>query len=178
MASCNRGISQNCDKNFKNLFHTQSLLSGPDRVPMPVKKKKNSSTPGQALVKNVRRSKLSGRRFDDLPSHALPEKSVTEPGNLEDFLAEAELAERAFEAERETKVFQVSETTGTLVALVDEDEEDENSEDDSLLFETKMPRRPQWIEGETSPEELDKMERDSFLEWRRNLAQLETKAKE
>ena len=35
-----------------------------------------------------------------------------------------------------------------------------------------IPRRPVWVEG-TTKEELDRAEKDSFLNWRRNLAQIE-----
>ena len=35
-----------------------------------------------------------------------------------------------------------------------------------------IPRRPQW-NSETTAEELETAERDSFLEWRRRLAQLQ-----
>jgi large subunit GTPase 1 len=111
----------------------------------------------------------------------MPGKSVTELGNLEDFLAEAELAGRDFEADRDAKVFQVAEGTGTLVAL-DLGEEDEDGEiyDEGVFeedeFAVTMPRRPHWVEGETTADELERMEKDSFLEWRRGIAKLEQKA--
>jgi large subunit GTPase 1 len=35
-----------------------------------------------------------------------------------------------------------------------------------------VPRRPQW-DNSTTPEELDRMERESLLEWRRGLAELQ-----
>lgn len=36
-----------------------------------------------------------------------------------------------------------------------------------------VPRRPKWEKGKTTSEELDRLEKDSFLEWRRQLAQLQ-----
>lgn len=36
-----------------------------------------------------------------------------------------------------------------------------------------VPRRPHWEKGVTTAQELDRLEKDSFLEWRRQLAQLQ-----
>ena len=40
---------------------------------------------------------------------------------------------------------------------------------DFIFQELSVPRRPKWTK-ETTPQELDMMERESFLEWRRNIA--------
>jgi hypothetical protein len=61
------------------------------------------------------------------------------------------------QAEREAKVFQVSESTGQLIQLDDDDEDEENEdeedeeEDDPHSqtdpFACSMPRRPNWEES-------------------------------
>lgn len=40
------------------------------------------------------------------------------------------------------------------------------------IYQLTVPRRPQW-DSTTTPAELDRAEKDSFLQWRRGLAQLE-----
>jgi len=94
-------------------------------------------------------------------------------------LAEAELAGREFEVERETTVF-FTDGSGKLVPQVDQERlntrlEGANEEEEDL-DELLMPRRPPWVAGQTSPEELDRMEKDAFLEWRRHVALSEAKA--
>ena len=46
------------------------------------------------------------------------------------------------------------------------------TEEERLIL-TKMPRRPKWVPNETTAEELDKIERMSFLEWRKSVAEAE-----
>ena len=52
-------------------------------------------------------------------------------------------------------------------------------EKDNTIYnyqDLKIPRRPVWNE-ETTPAELDRMEKDGFLKWRRELAAIEEASK-
>lgn len=103
-----------------------------------------------------------GRDFGRLNLH-----SVTEQTSLDDFLDTAALAEKDFVSEfSDIKIVEQERSNGILSesgkALV-ASAQDRNKE---ILC---IPRRPLW-DSNTSKEELDAMERESFLEWRRKLA--------
>lgn len=100
--------------------------------------------------------------------------SVLEASNLDDFIASAMMSERAFESHKENTV--VLGPDGVEMSL------DENgdisaaggrngiADDPDFDFEhMNVPRRPAWS-PEMSGEELDLLERKSFLEWRRGIA--------
>ena len=119
--------------------------------------------------------------------------SVLEMNDLDDFLIQAEMANREFASEKEQLVVLDSNTTVPLsegeMALYhnnysqpksirwgDEDLEvgqpssSQRGPPSSFVFqELSVPRRPAWTK-ETTPQELDIMERESFLEWRRGIA--------
>mmetsp|Transcript_22684 Transcript_22684/g.32008 ORF Transcript_22684/g.32008 Transcript_22684/m.32008 type:complete len:759 (-) Transcript_22684:100-2376(-) len=119
--------------------------------------------------------------------------SVLEVDNLSDFLAQAEMANRDFISEREQFVvldsvgaeykhgFEDKNQDGT-VRWADQEEEKRIEQEkinrayrDNFGFrELNVPRRPKWDKS-TTAEELDKMEKDSFLEWRRSIAEMEEK---
>jgi len=97
-------------------------------------------------------------------------QSVTEESNLESFLNTAEMAGREFTAERlNVQIVSAERSTGLLSA------EDaitvRNAQDENRVM-LRIPRRPKWDET-TSAEELDRAEKDAFLEWRRQLHELE-----
>ncbi|KAM8746020.1 large subunit GTPase 1 homolog [Acanthopagrus schlegelii] len=101
-------------------------------------------------------------------------QSVTEQSSMDDFLATAELAGTEFVAEKlNIKFVPVEARAGLLTA-------EEKSRLATLHEENKhflrIPRRPHWDES-TSPEALQQAEKDSFLEWRRELAELEEEQK-
>jgi len=139
--------------------------------------------PGAALIKGTRREKAQSHRarqrqaaVEASATAAVPQKSVTELGNLDDFLAEAELAGRDFEVERDTQLY-FANAQGKLVQSTEVHANDEDDDGQDVALEPlKMPRRPAWVPGQTSPEELDRMEKDAFLEWRRGVAASEAKA--
>ena len=98
-------------------------------------------------------------------------KSILELDDLTDFLGQAEMARREFASERERYV--VLDSTGTeyhrevepRVSWVDQ-----RPKKEAFVFsELSVPRRPPWDEN-TTPEELDIKEKESFLEWRRAIA--------
>ncbi|XP_065082239.1 large subunit GTPase 1 homolog [Ochlerotatus camptorhynchus] len=97
-------------------------------------------------------------------------QSVTEESSFQDFLRTAELAGTEFQAEKlnityvnpKSKVGLL--TTNERVAI-----ERKQVDKKSLL---KIPRRPKWTK-DTTAEELQTMENENFLEWRRGLAALQ-----
>lgn len=97
-------------------------------------------------------------------------QSVTEESSFQEFLRTAELAGTEFQAEKlnisyvnpKSKVGLL--TTNERVAI-----ERKQVDKKNLL---KIPRRPKWTK-ETTAEELQTMENENFLEWRRGLAALQ-----
>ena len=116
---------------------------------------------GRALT-NSRRQESRRRRAANRASKssAPAEISVTELSSLDDFLAQAQLSSRTFEAERRSNV-----------VVLDSRE----SKPPPPKFNPKslpIPRRPHW-DSCTTPSELASREASSFLEWRRGIAKLE-----
>lgn len=99
-------------------------------------------------------------------------RSITAQTNLDEFFEEVELAGRQFVTERRN------------VAVIDGNSKTElYNQHEKLAVQTKLdeieigdtltvPRRPKW-DSNTTPEQLDEMERLSFLAWRRKLARLQ-----
>ncbi|KAM7013186.1 large subunit GTPase 1 homolog [Tautogolabrus adspersus] len=101
-------------------------------------------------------------------------QSVTEQTSMDDFLATAELAGTEFVAEKLNIKFVPAEARAGLLS------EEERTRLKKLHEENKhflrIPRRPHWDQS-TSPDALQQAEKDSFLEWRRVLADLEEEQK-
>jgi large subunit GTPase 1 len=93
-------------------------------------------------------------------------RSVTEQGALDEFLATAELAGTDFTAEK-TNNFKLIHTDQRNPHLLSAAEESivlgKHRTHKSRLT---VPRRPEW-DSSTTPEELDALEREAFLKWRR-----------
>jgi len=98
-------------------------------------------------------------------------KSVLEVDNLSDFLGQAEMAGKEFSSEKER--FLVLESNASEYREIDNKKTIKwmDTEEKSLseLPELSFPRRPEW-NSKTSADELEKLERESFLEWRSRLA--------
>ncbi|CAM4606706.1 unnamed protein product, partial [Lepidochelys olivacea] len=93
-------------------------------------------------------------------------QSVTEQSSLEEFLATAELAGTEFAAEKLNIKFVPAEArTGLLTAEETKNIKKLHEENRQFLC---IPRRPSW-DRRTSAEKLKQAERESFLEWRRQL---------
>lgn len=104
--------------------------------------------------------------------HAEKNMSLLEIDHLDDFLAQAEMAGREFESEKAQ--FVVLDTHGTAYQPGQRHVkwQDEQSKIDVVQFsfeDLSLPRRPQW-DDTTTPQELDRMENESFLAWRRSIA--------
>ncbi|XP_062868702.1 large subunit GTPase 1 homolog [Trichomycterus rosablanca] len=101
-------------------------------------------------------------------------QSVTEQSSLDDFLATAELAGTEFVAEKLNVKFVPAEARSGLLTAEESKRLKKLHEDNKQFL--RIPRRPEWDEN-TSPELLQLAERESFLEWRRELARLEEEQK-
>lgn len=90
------------------------------------------------------------------------------------FLATAELAGTRFVAERlNAQIVSAQSCTGLLTAQEAQRVRQLHRENQEFL---RIPRRPHW-DRTTSAEDLKQAERESFLEWRRQLAHLEEEKK-
>lgn len=106
-------------------------------------------------------------------------QSVTHQGDLEEFLSTAQLADADFTAERRNvTVVQASGTASgsggrgrNPFLLSNQEEQEVLSKQDKNRKRLRVPRRPNWT-SKTTPDQLRKAEAESFLDWRRNLAQL------
>ncbi|KAK7749447.1 hypothetical protein SLS53_000020 [Cytospora paraplurivora] len=99
-------------------------------------------------------------------------RSITEQGALDEFLATAELAGTDFTAEKmnNVKIIHTDQKNPYLLSATEERNTlKKHKENRNKLT---VPRRPKW-DTSTTREELDALERESFLNWRRGLAELQ-----
>ncbi|KAF2031417.1 ribosome biogenesis GTPase-like protein Lsg1 [Setomelanomma holmii] len=99
-------------------------------------------------------------------------RSVTEQGALDEFLSTAELAGTDFTAEKmnNVKIIHKDQKNPYLLSATEErNVARKHKENKNRLT---VPRRPKWDEH-TTPQELDTRERESLLQWRRGLAELQ-----
>lgn len=95
-------------------------------------------------------------------------RSVLELEDVDDFLLQAEMAGREFMAEREGIVV-VDANSSAYRGPPAVQWADQTKSDGFVFKELMVPRRPAWDES-TTPAELDRAERQAFLEWRRAIA--------
>ncbi|KAM4549314.1 large subunit GTPase 1 homolog [Odontesthes bonariensis] len=101
-------------------------------------------------------------------------QSVTEQNSMDDFLATAEMAGTEFVAEKLNIKFVPAEARAGLLTAEEKTRLKQLHEENKHFL--RIPRRPHWDES-TSPDALQQAEKDSFLKWRRELAQLEEEQK-
>lgn len=99
-------------------------------------------------------------------------RSVTEQAALDEFLSTAELAGTDFTAEKMNNVKIIHTDQKNPYLLSAAEERAAVGKQKAHRNKLTVPRRPKWDET-TTPEQLDRMERDSLLEWRRGLAELQ-----
>lgn len=99
-------------------------------------------------------------------------RSVTEQGALDDFLSTAELAGTDFTAEKMNNVKIIHKDQKNPYLLTATEERNVTRKHKENKNRLTVPRRPHWDEN-TTPQELDTMERESILQWRRGLAELQ-----
>ncbi|OLY78849.1 Large subunit GTPase 1 [Smittium mucronatum] len=144
-----------------------------------VKAKINENGLGKAVI----RKRFNGQRRPDDDSTTLHTtelndgskwnrmQSITQQRDLEDFLLTAEMQEKDFTAEKQNvKIITSSSSNPFLLSA--EEESNTLKKHAENKYKLKVPRRPYWDES-TTPAELHKSERESFLGWRRELARLE-----
>ncbi|KAI1776463.1 P-loop containing nucleoside triphosphate hydrolase protein [Hypoxylon cercidicola] len=99
-------------------------------------------------------------------------RSVTEQGALDEFLATAELAGTDFTAEKMNNVKIIHTDQRNPYLLSATEERRVISKHAQHRARLTVPRRPKW-DSNTTADELDQLERESFLNWRRGLAELQ-----
>lgn len=99
-------------------------------------------------------------------------RSVTEQGALDDFLSTAELAGTDFTAEKMNNVKIIHSDQKNPYLLSAAEERGVVRKQNAKRARLTVPRRPKWDEN-TTPRELDEKERQSLLDWRRGLAELQ-----
>lgn len=100
-------------------------------------------------------------------------RSVTQENALDEFLNTAELADTDFTADRYKEVKIIKVDTSKNPYLLSKEQEAKlrelHQQNENKLT---VPRRPKWTQ-EMSKYELDKLEKQAFLNWRRDLAKLQ-----
>ncbi|KAI1966078.1 hypothetical protein LOZ58_000980 [Ophidiomyces ophidiicola] len=99
-------------------------------------------------------------------------RSITEQAALDEFLSTAELAGTDFTAEKMNNVKIIHTDQKNPYLLSAADERSAVSKHRQNKNRLTVPRRPKW-NSKTTPRQLDTMERENFLEWRRGLAELQ-----
>ncbi|WWC68660.1 uncharacterized protein I206_102591 [Kwoniella pini CBS 10737] len=143
---------------------------------MPPRTKAQSSGLGKALINRKAKEAVAPQESQLYTlDESNPLASVTHERDLDNFLANAALADHDFTTER-SKLRIISapnmpapETNPFLLTAQQEKEVVKKKVE--LANELTVPRRPPWTRKMTRLE-LEKQERDSFVEWRRDLAQL------
>ncbi|KAI8990496.1 P-loop containing nucleoside triphosphate hydrolase protein [Trametes punicea] len=141
----------------------------------------NPSGLGRAIInkksKDARIARETGLYTTDIDSTSRLQ-SITQERDLDEFLNTATLAGTQFTAERRNvKILSVASSAQQNPYLLTEEEErstlKKQSENKQRL---RVPRRPPWTKGMTTAQ-LDRQEKDAFLEWRRGLAELQERDK-
>ncbi|KAI9653337.1 MAG: hypothetical protein M1831_006042 [Alyxoria varia] len=125
--------------------------------------------------KGVVRTAQDGRTYITTPkqeSAAAKMRSVTEQPALDEFLSTAELAGTDFTAEKLNNVRIIHSDQKNPHLLSAAEERATVKKHNEKRSRLKVPRRPPWNER-MSRDQLDERERESFLEWRRSLAELQ-----
>ncbi|KAL2355745.1 nucleolar GTP-binding protein 2 [Cryomyces antarcticus] len=99
-------------------------------------------------------------------------RSVTEQAALDEFLSTAELAGTDFTAEKMNNVKIIHRDQKNPYLLSADEEKRAVKRQNANKKRLTVPRRPRWDEH-TTPAQLDERERESLLEWRRGLAELQ-----
>ncbi|KAF2786320.1 P-loop containing nucleoside triphosphate hydrolase protein [Melanomma pulvis-pyrius CBS 109.77] len=99
-------------------------------------------------------------------------RSVTEQAALDEFLSTAELAGTDFTAEKinNVKIIHKDQKNPYLLSAAEERATVRKHRENKTAL--TVPRRPPWDE-KTTPQQLDALERESLLQWRRGLAELQ-----
>ncbi|KAI9041658.1 ribosome biogenesis GTPase LSG1 [Aspergillus affinis] len=99
-------------------------------------------------------------------------RSITEQGALDEFLSTAELAGTDFTAEKMSNVKIIHGDQKNPYLLSASEERSAVKKHKENKNRLTVPRRPKW-DKTTTREQLESMERESLLNWRRGLAELQ-----
>ncbi|KAK5090028.1 hypothetical protein LTR05_000197 [Lithohypha guttulata] len=99
-------------------------------------------------------------------------RSITEQNPMDEFLSTAELAGTDFTAEKMNNVKIIHTDQRNPYLLSATEERGVRRKHAQNRGKLTVPRRPKWDEN-TTPRELDELERASLLEWRRGLAEVQ-----
>lgn len=94
--------------------------------------------------------------------------SVLEYDNLNEYILHAELSKQQYHVEHEQMIM-IDENTTKIPTSNNNDKTNNN---DFIYYELSMPRRPKW-NYHMKVEELERLENESFLLWRANIAKYE-----
>ncbi|KAK9704301.1 hypothetical protein K7432_010267 [Basidiobolus ranarum] len=147
---------------------------------MPLPKSKKLGNLGKAIIRD--RFKGNTRPRDDAttPMHTTDlddgpnwtkMQSITEEGDLDAFLRTAQLAGTEFTAEK-LNIKVVTNDYHNPFLLTQEKEQETLQKQEENRERLTVPRRPYWDKN-TTAEQLQRDERESFLDWRRDLAMLQ-----
>lgn len=138
-------------------------------------KGKSSMHRGSAAGQGITRVDESGQRYitnNKKDAAYMKMRSVTEQAALDEFLSTAELAGTDFTAEKLNNVKIIHRDQKNPYLLSAAEERAVVGRHRQNKDKLTIPRRPHWDE-QTTREELDHKERQSLLEWRRGLADLQ-----
>ncbi|KAJ5191686.1 Large subunit GTPase 1 [Penicillium cinerascens] len=99
-------------------------------------------------------------------------RSITEQAALDEFLSTAELAGTDFTAEKINNVKIIHTDQKNPYLLTPTEEKNKVQKHQKNKGRLTVPRRPKW-DSSTTPAQLEMMERESLLNWRRGLAELQ-----
>ncbi|KAJ5663414.1 Large subunit GTPase 1 [Penicillium longicatenatum] len=99
-------------------------------------------------------------------------RSITEQAALDEFLSTAELAGTDFTAEKVNNVKIIHADQKNPYLLSASEERNAQKKQQKNKGRLTVPRRPKW-DSTTTPQQLEMMERESLLDWRRGLAELQ-----
>ncbi|KAF3395756.1 Large subunit GTPase 1 [Penicillium rolfsii] len=99
-------------------------------------------------------------------------RSITEQAALDEFLSTAELAGTDFTAEKINNVKIIHSDQKNPYLLSASEEKKAVKKHQKNRGRLTVPRRPKW-DSSTTPQQLEMMERESLLDWRRGLAELQ-----
>ncbi|RAH77376.1 putative ribosome biogenesis GTPase Lsg1 [Aspergillus japonicus CBS 114.51] len=99
-------------------------------------------------------------------------RSITEQAALDEFLSTAELAGTDFTAEKMNNVKIIHADQKNPYLLSASEEKSAITKHRQNRGRLTVPRRPQW-DASTTRQQLEQLEKESFLSWRRGLAELQ-----
>ncbi|KAL2865653.1 ribosome biogenesis GTPase LSG1 [Aspergillus lucknowensis] len=191
-----RDVPLSVQKSIRNptFFHSvSSHIHRPYLSKMVLAKSKNSVGLGQSLMNDrfgkgkasnmkkashnaaVARKDMNGDTYltpNAKEASWVKMRSITEQAALDEFLTTAELAGTDFTAEKMNNVQIIHTDQKNPYLLSAAEERSAVRKHKKNKARLTVPRRPQWDQT-TTRNELDAMERESFMDWRRGLAELQ-----